>query len=91
MRTRLTRAAARIEPRTNGTHRTSCSTAHGTEVPSQRTTQAGLVMPNKLWNFAIWFHKMSFLSQKAVSISESGLYFEILVAAVCHHKPSASS
>jgi len=31
----------------------------------------------KLWKFAIWFHKMSFLSQKAVSISDSGLYFEI--------------
>jgi len=30
-----------------------------------------------LWNFAIWFYKMSFLSQKAISISESGLYFEI--------------
>jgi len=30
-----------------------------------------------LWNFAIWFHKMSFLSQKAISISESGLYFKI--------------
>ena len=45
----------------------------------------------KLWIFAIWFQKMWLLSQKAVSVSESGLYFEILVAAVCHHKPSASS
>jgi len=31
----------------------------------------------KLWNFAIWFHKMSFLTQKAVSILENGLYVEI--------------
>ena len=31
----------------------------------------------KLWNFATWFHKMSSLSQKVFSISESGLHFEI--------------
>ena len=31
------------------------------------------------------------LSQKAVSSSESSLYFEISVADVCHHKSSASS
>ena len=31
----------------------------------------------KLRNFAIWFQKMSFLCQKAVSIPESRLYFEI--------------
>jgi len=31
-RTRLTRAAARIEPRTNGTLRASRSTAHGAQV-----------------------------------------------------------
>ena len=31
----------------------------------------------KLWSFAIWFHKMLFLSRKVVSVSESGLYFEI--------------
>ena len=45
----------------------------------------------KLRNYAIWFQKMSFLPQTAVSISESGLYFESHVAAVCHHKRSASS
>jgi len=39
----------------------------------------------KLWLFTIWFQKMSFLSQKAVSISESGFYFQIYVASVCHH------
>ena len=37
---RLTRSAARIEPRTSGTQRTSRSTAHGAEWSSHRTTRA---------------------------------------------------